>query len=130
MLYRYYVASSRQIRRLAGASHSPVISHFSETLAGRSTIRAFGHQERFIRKNHDVVYENLIYFYNNVISNRWLSVRLEFLGNLMVFFAALFVVLAGNTVSSSTVGLSISYALNVSNGVIFGKGKNTYNDID
>ncbi|KAM9566457.1 multidrug resistance-associated protein 1-like isoform 3-T3 [Guaruba guarouba] len=110
---RYYIASSRQIRRLAGASHSPVISHFSETLAGRSTIRAFGHQERFIRKNNDVVYENLVYFYNNVISNRWLSVRLEFLGNLMVFFAALFVVLAGNTMSSSTVGLSISYALNI-----------------
>ncbi|KAM9019894.1 multidrug resistance-associated protein 1-like isoform 1-T1 [Ara ararauna] len=112
-IQRYYIASSRQIRRLAGASHSPVISHFSETLAGRSTIRAFGHQERFIRKNNDVVYENLVYFYNNVISNRWLSVRLEFLGNLMVFFAALFVVLAGNTMSSSTVGLSISYALNI-----------------
>ncbi|NXY67006.1 MRP1 protein, partial [Glareola pratincola] len=112
-IQRYYIASSRAIRRLAGASHSPVISHFSETLAGRSTIRAFGHQERFIRKNNDVVYENLVYFYNNIISNRWLSVRLEFLGNLMVFFAALFVVLAGNTVSSSTVGLSISYALNI-----------------
>uniref|UniRef100_A0A8C0ENI0 Uncharacterized protein n=1 Tax=Bubo bubo TaxID=30461 RepID=A0A8C0ENI0_BUBBB len=111
-IQRRYIASSRQIRRLAGASHSPVISHFSETLVGRSTIRAFGHQERFIRKHNDVVYENLVYFYNNVISNRWLSVRLEFLGNLMVFFAALFVALAGNTVSSSTVGLSISYALN------------------
>ncbi|XP_038041972.2 multidrug resistance-associated protein 1 isoform X3 [Anas platyrhynchos] len=112
-IQRYYIASSRQIRRLAGASHSPIISHFSATVLGRSTIRAFGHQERFIRKNYDVVYENLVYFYNNVISNRWLSVRLEFLGNLMVFFAALFVVLAGNTVSSSTVGLSISYALNI-----------------
>ncbi|XP_010082662.1 PREDICTED: multidrug resistance-associated protein 1-like, partial [Pterocles gutturalis] len=112
-IQRYYIASSRQIRRLAGASHSPVISHFSETLVGRSTVRAFGHQERFIRKNNDVVYENLVYFYNNVISNRWLSVRLEFLGNVMVFFAALFVVLAGNTVSSSTVGLSITYALNI-----------------
>nr|XP_038041973.1 multidrug resistance-associated protein 1 isoform X4 [Anas platyrhynchos] len=112
-IQRYYIASSRQIRRLAGASHSPVISHFSATVLGRSTIRAFGHQESFIRKNYDVVYENLVYFYNNVISNRWLSVRLEFLGNLMVFFAALFVVLAGNTVSSSTVGLSISYALNI-----------------
>ncbi|XP_037233759.1 multidrug resistance-associated protein 1-like isoform X2 [Falco rusticolus] len=112
-IQRYYIASSRQIRRLAGASHSPVISHFSETLAGRSTIRGFGHQGRFIRRNNDVVYENLVYFYNNVISNRWLSVRLEFLGNLMVFFAAVFVVLAGNTVSSSTVGLSISYALNI-----------------
>ncbi|NWX83397.1 MRP1 protein, partial [Nothoprocta pentlandii] len=112
-IQRYYIASSRQIRRLAGASHSPVISHFSETLLGGSTIRAFGHQERFIRKNNDVVYENLVYFYNNVISNRWLSVRLEFLGSLMVFFAAVFVVLAGNAVNSSTVGLSISYALNI-----------------
>ncbi|XP_061222664.1 multidrug resistance-associated protein 1-like isoform X5 [Neopsephotus bourkii] len=112
-IQRYYIASSRQIRRLAGASHSIVISHFSETLVGRSTIRAFGHQERFIRKNNDAVYENLVYFYNSIISNRWLSVRLEFLGNLMVFFAALFVVLAGNTMSSSTVGLSISYALNI-----------------
>ncbi|XP_072203490.1 multidrug resistance-associated protein 1-like isoform X2 [Excalfactoria chinensis] len=113
IIQRYYIASSRQIRRLAGASHSPVISHFTETILGGSTIRAFGHQDRFIRKNNDVVYENLVYFYNNVISNRWLSVRLEFLGNLMVFFAALFVVMAGNTVSSSTVGLSISYALNI-----------------
>ncbi|NXC00727.1 MRP1 protein, partial [Orthonyx spaldingii] len=112
-IQRYYITSSRQIRRLAGASQAPVISHFSETLLGRATIRAFGHQERFIRKNNHVVYENLVCFYNNLISNRWLSVRLEFLGNLMVFFAALFVVLSGNTVSSSTVGLSISYALNV-----------------
>lgn len=33
----------------------------------------------------------------------------------MVFFAALFAVMAGSTMSSSVVGLSISYALNVSN---------------
>uniref|UniRef100_A0A8C8RE26 ATP binding cassette subfamily C member 1 n=1 Tax=Pelusios castaneus TaxID=367368 RepID=A0A8C8RE26_9SAUR len=110
--FRYYIASSRQIRRLTGASHSPVISHFNETLLGLSTIRAFGHQERFIRQNKDVVNENLVCFYNNVISNRWLAVRLEFLGNLTVFFAAWFAMLAGNTVNSSTVGLSISYALN------------------
>uniref|UniRef100_A0A8C0IP28 Multidrug resistance-associated protein 1-like n=1 Tax=Chelonoidis abingdonii TaxID=106734 RepID=A0A8C0IP28_CHEAB len=105
IIQRYYIASSRQIRRLAGASHSPVISHFSETLLGLSTIRAFGHQERFIRQNKDVVNENLVCFYNNVIANRWLAVRLEFLGNLMVFFAALFAVLAGNT----HIGLSLSH---------------------
>ncbi|XP_027681017.2 multidrug resistance-associated protein 1 isoform X3 [Chelonia mydas] len=119
IIQRYYIASSRQIRRLAGASHSPVISHFSETLLGLSTIRAFGHQERFIRQNKEVVNENLVCFYNNVISNRWLAVRLEFLGNLMVFFAALFAVLAGNTVNSSTVGLSISYALNITQSLNF-----------
>lgn len=47
--------------------------------------------------------------------HRWLSVRLEFLGNLMVFFAALLAVLAGSSIDSAIVGLSISYALNVSN---------------
>uniref|UniRef100_A0A673UJY8 Multidrug resistance-associated protein 1-like n=1 Tax=Suricata suricatta TaxID=37032 RepID=A0A673UJY8_SURSU len=116
---RYYVASSRQIRRLAGASRSPVISHFSETLSGVSTIRAFGHEQRFIQQNKEVVNENLVCFYNNVISNRWLSVRLEFLGNLMVFFAALLAVLAGNSIDSAIVGLSISYALNITQSLNF-----------
>ncbi|KAM9320370.1 multidrug resistance-associated protein 1-like [Gastrophryne carolinensis] len=113
LIQRYYIASSRQIRRLDGASRSPVISHFSETLLGASTIRAYGHQERFIGQNKDVVNENLVCYYNNVISNRWLAVRLELLGSLMVFFAALFAIQAGETMSSATVGLSITYALNI-----------------
>ncbi|ELW62270.1 Canalicular multispecific organic anion transporter 1 [Tupaia chinensis] len=118
-IQRYYMASSRQIRRLAGASRSPVISHFSETLSGVSTIRAFGHEQRFIRQSKDLVNENLVCFYNNVISNRWLSVRLEFLGNLMVFFAALLAVLAGDSIDSAIVGLSISYALNITQSLNF-----------
>ncbi|XP_018420640.1 PREDICTED: multidrug resistance-associated protein 1-like [Nanorana parkeri] len=113
LIQRYYIASSRQIRRLDGASRSPVISHFSETLLGASTIRAYGHQERFFGQNKDVVNENLVCYYNNVISNRWLAVRLEFLGNLMVFFAALFAMQAGDKMTSATVGLSITYALNI-----------------
>ncbi|XP_069801998.1 multidrug resistance-associated protein 1-like [Dendropsophus ebraccatus] len=113
LIQRYYIASSRQIRRLDGASRSPVISHFSETLHGASTIRAYGHQERFIGENKDVMNENLLCYYNNVISNRWLAVRLEFLGNLMVFFAAVFAVQAGDKMTSGTVGLSITYALNI-----------------
>ncbi|XP_066475389.1 multidrug resistance-associated protein 1-like [Tiliqua scincoides] len=119
IIQRYYISSSRQIRRLNGASHTPIISHFSETLLGVSTVRAFGHQERFINQNKDVINENLVCFYNNVISNRWLAVRLEFLGNLMVFCAALLAVFAGNKVDSATVGLSISYALNITQSLNF-----------
>uniref|UniRef100_A0A914PWL7 ABC transporter domain-containing protein n=1 Tax=Panagrolaimus davidi TaxID=227884 RepID=A0A914PWL7_9BILA len=54
--------------------------------------------------------------YMNVISNRWLAVRLEFIGNLVVFFAALFAVLSyywGWISSPGLVGLSVSYALNI-----------------
>ncbi|XP_041100195.1 multidrug resistance-associated protein 1-like, partial [Polyodon spathula] len=110
---RYYIASSRQIRRLDGASRSPVISHFNETLFGVSTIRAYGYQDQFINQNKQVLNENLLCYYNNVISNRWLAVRLEFVGILMIFLAAIFMVYNKDSMDSGTVGLAMSYALNI-----------------
>lgn len=44
--------------------------------------------------------------------DRWLGVRLEFLGNLTVFFAALFAVVQ-HGIEGAIVGLAISYALQV-----------------
>ncbi|XP_061083514.1 ATP-binding cassette sub-family C member 2-like [Conger conger] len=110
---RFYVATSRQLRRLDSVSLSPIYSHFSETISGLSVIRAYGHQDRFLRHNETTIDENLKSVYPWVASNRWLAIRLEFLGNLVVFFAALFAVISRELMYSGLVGLSLSYALNV-----------------
>uniref|UniRef100_A0A8C1G117 Uncharacterized protein n=1 Tax=Cyprinus carpio carpio TaxID=630221 RepID=A0A8C1G117_CYPCA len=110
---RFYVATSRQLRRLDSVSRSPIYSHFGETVSGLSVIRAYGHQKRFLKQNEDTIDQNLKSVYPWIVSNRWLAMRLESLGNLVVFFAALFAVISRDSLKSGLVGLSISYALNV-----------------
>ncbi|KAM9779656.1 multidrug resistance-associated protein 1-like [Neosynchiropus ocellatus] len=108
---RFYVASSRQLKRLESVSRSPIYTHFNETLLGTSVIRAFREQDRFIRESDRRVDHNQKAYYPSIVANRWLAVRLEFVGNCIVSFAALFAVIARSTLSPGIMGLSISYAL-------------------
>uniref|UniRef100_A0A8B9G5G3 Multidrug resistance-associated protein 1 n=1 Tax=Amazona collaria TaxID=241587 RepID=A0A8B9G5G3_9PSIT len=110
---RFYVATSRQLKRLESVSRSPVYSHFNETLLGVSVIRAFEEQKRFIKQNDMKVDENQKAYYPSIVANRWLAVRLEYVGNCIVLFAALFAVMARNKLSAGLVGLSVSYSLQI-----------------
>ena len=60
---------------------------------------------------------NCIRLPNVLFLLRWLAIRLQFIGNLIIFFAALFAVIERNASSDGIdpglAGLSISYALQV-----------------
>ncbi|EDO36474.1 predicted protein [Nematostella vectensis] len=113
LIQRLYVASSRQLKRIESVSKSPIYNNFFETISGTSTIRAYHQQQRFIRGNYYKVDENQLAYYPLVVSNRWLGLRLEFVGNLIIFFAALFAVVGRDSIESALVGMSITYALQI-----------------
>lgn len=110
---RYYVATSRELQRLESASRSPIYAHFSETLTGAVTIRAYADQNRFLRSNERRLELNRRSYFMSTSSNRWLAVRLEFVGSVFVCGSALFAVVARGTIDPALAGLSISYALSV-----------------
>ncbi|XP_071454835.1 multidrug resistance-associated protein 1-like [Hetaerina americana] len=110
---RFYITTSRQLKRLESISRSPIYSHFGESISGASSIRAYGVQDRFIEENETRMDQNQMCYFPSIVANRWLAVRLEMVGNLIMFFASLFAVIGRRSLSSGAVGLSISYALQV-----------------
>ncbi|KAG8523588.1 Canalicular multispecific organic anion transporter 1, partial [Galemys pyrenaicus] len=109
----YYVATSRQLRRLDSTTRSPIYSHFSETVSGLPVIRAFEHQQRFLKHNEVAVDNNQKCLFSWIVSNRWLAIRLEMVGNLIIFFSALMMVIYRETLKGDIVGFVLSNALNI-----------------
>lgn len=110
---RFYIATSRQLKRLESISRSPIYSHFGETIQGSQTIRAYQLHDRFIQASDDRVDFNQTCFCLSIMANRWLDVRLQNVANLIILFSALFVVLSRDTITAGVAGVSISYAMQI-----------------
>ena len=59
---------------------------------------------------------HLLCNYISDMTNRWLSIRVEILGNFIVFFAAVFAFYSRDSLSAGVIGLSISYAMQMIDG--------------
>ncbi|XP_071043193.1 multidrug resistance-associated protein 1 isoform X2 [Parasteatoda tepidariorum] len=110
-LQKFYIPTSRQLKRLESTTRSPVYSHFSETVTGATCIRAFRADQQFMTHSNNLVDINNESYYPSLGASRWLAIYLEFLGYTVVFLAALFAILARDTLSPGIAGLSVSYAL-------------------
>jgi ATP-binding cassette, subfamily C (CFTR/MRP), member 1 len=113
---RYYLRTSRELKRLDSVSRSPIYAHFQETLGGISTIRAYRQQDRFELENEWRVDANLRAYFPSISANRWLAIRLEFFGAVIILSAAGFAIISVSShsgLSSGMVGLAMSYALQI-----------------
>jgi len=111
-IQKLYVTTARQVKRLESITRSPIYSHFGETISGAATIRAFDVVDRFIAENERRIDVNQTCYYPTFASSRWLAVRLESIGNLIVFFAALLAVLGRNSMDPGE-GKTLAHTMNV-----------------
>lgn len=121
-ILNYFREVSRETKRLESLSRSPVYAHFSETLGGLSTIRAYGEAARFVSEFDSKLDENIRAVYNNKTADRWLSARLELIGSVIAGLAACFATqsIVSNAVSggnkssfASLAGLSLTFAISI-----------------
>ncbi|KAF8500114.1 multidrug resistance-associated ABC transporter [Gautieria morchelliformis] len=107
----FYRRTSVEAKRLDSLLRSALYASYSETLTGLSTVRAYREQARFITNSERALdVENRAY-YLTIAIQRWLGVRLDFLGNILLFGIALFAVGFRNSVDPSKIGVVLTYTL-------------------
>lgn len=112
-LQRYFQTTSREIKRLDSITRSPIYDHFSQCLNGVATIRAYRAQDRLSLENQNRLDNNMRVYLASITANRWLSVRLEFLGGILILCSTIFLIAARSDMSPHVAGLTLSYALQI-----------------
>uniref|UniRef100_H2YA70 ABC-type xenobiotic transporter n=1 Tax=Ciona savignyi TaxID=51511 RepID=H2YA70_CIOSA len=115
----YYRLTSRELKRLSSISLSPIYAHFNESLMGVSTIRPFNRSSSFINHNMELVDRNQRCNYSTLVAQKWLGVRLQMMGVVMVTGVAVTAIVQHEVqfISPGMVGLALSYALSVTGGL-------------
>ncbi|XP_078076757.1 ATP-binding cassette sub-family C member 8 isoform X3 [Mustelus asterias] len=116
-IQKYFRVASRDLQQLDDSTQLPLLSHFSETVEGLTTIRALREENRFRQQLLELTDTNNIASLFLTAANRWLEVRMEYIGACVVLIAA--VASITNSLyyglASGLVGLGLTYALMISN---------------
>uniref|UniRef100_A0A4W4ENF7 Cystic fibrosis transmembrane conductance regulator n=1 Tax=Electrophorus electricus TaxID=8005 RepID=A0A4W4ENF7_ELEEL len=110
-LRRYFLQTSRDIKRLESTTRSPVFSHLSSSLQGLWTIRAFKAEERFQQTfdAHQDLHSEAWFLF--LTTSRWLAVRLDGMCSVFVTIMSFGCLLMRNDLEAGAVGLALSYAI-------------------
>ncbi|XP_072539979.1 ATP-binding cassette sub-family C member 4 isoform X2 [Salminus brasiliensis] len=110
-LRRYFLQTSRDVKRLESTTRSPVFSHLSSSLQGLWTIRAFKAEERFQQTfdAHQDLHSEAWFLF--LTTSRWFAVRLDGICSIFVTITAFGCLLLRHNLEAGAVGLALSYAV-------------------
>ncbi|CAF4282292.1 unnamed protein product [Rotaria socialis] len=110
-LRRFYVRSSRQLKRLESVTRSPIYTLFSSSLDGLTSIRAFDVQSDFLNKFIEKIDTNSRAYFLLFATARWFGLRLDILASLLTLVTAILAVFLRHQIDPSAAALSISYCI-------------------
>ena len=113
-----YRKPSKALKAMDSATKSPLFSHNKECLDGLECIRAYRIQQFMIRKHHELLDLSICTRLNWDGVNRWLGIRLDMLGALIVSFAAFSIAFSGSS-SAGVAGLLLNYAIRATQSLSF-----------
>ncbi|BGP39463.1 hypothetical protein JCM10449v2_003413 [Rhodotorula kratochvilovae] len=116
---RLFSHSAREFRRLDSVSKSPLFSIYGEAIQGVAVIRAFGSSARFMALMLERASTNVTYFWMLWGTNRWLSMRFSLLSAVVVALTGYVLIAAGDKIDAALAGFTLTFALNVSNDILF-----------
>ncbi|CAL8993869.1 unnamed protein product [Prunus brigantina] len=110
----YYITTARELARMVGIRKAPILHHFSESITGAGTLRCFNQGDRFLMKTKDLIDDYSRVAFHNYATMEWLSVRTNFLFNLVFFLLLIILVsLPRSAIDPSLAGLAATYGLNL-----------------
>lgn len=107
LIQRYYLRTSRQIRFLDLELKSPLYTQFTETVAGLSTIRAFGWSRATKAENYQRLNTSQKPYYMMFCIQRWLQVVLDLFSAGMALVLVIFAVVLPSSTSGGAIGLAL-----------------------
>ncbi|XP_076942759.1 ABC transporter C family member 5-like [Bidens hawaiensis] len=111
-MQKYYMASSRELVRIVSIQKSPIINLFGESIAGAATIRGFGQEKRFMKRNLYLLDCFARPFFCSIAAIEWLCLRMELLSTFVFAFClVLLVSFPRKAIDPSMAGLAVTYGL-------------------
>ncbi|KAK8805917.1 hypothetical protein WA158_002573 [Blastocystis sp. Blastoise] len=115
VLQSYFMRANTDVQRLESVSRSPIFEDFQAVLSGAPTIRAYGHQKRFIDKMEGRIYTNN---HRQVIFQMlscWLTFRSETLLAFVSFIIAILSNSLKGVLSASLLGIALNASSSLGN---------------
>ena len=114
LLFLYFISAGRDLNRLNGISRSPIISLFSESILGITTIRTFRQEipskKKFYKKLDDYL-GVMVYRYG---SDNWFCLTLDVVSHIFLTYVLIRTILDINSFDAAAIGLMLDYSIEIS----------------